>query len=221
MKSYWFRAQAPRRVLAVAKHLGIAADLVEVDLAAGDLKSAEYAALNPNQTAPTLIDGGHVIWESSAIMAYLCIKAGSDMWPAHDATEQVEVLRWLSWNDCQWAPAIGPFYFERIVKPMFALGPPDEDAIQNCLGKFLRYARVLNSHLDGRTHVACGRLTIADFSWRPWRPIGARRKYRCGGFRRSSRGLSGSSNSRPGAIRGPSNLRDAGGLGIAPSQLQA
>ena len=96
-------------------------------------------------------------------MAYLCIKAGSDMWPAHDATEQVEVLRWLSWNDCQWAPAIGPFYFERIVKPMFALGPPDEDAIQNCLGKFLRYARVLNSHLDGRTHVACGRLTIADF----------------------------------------------------------
>ena len=163
VKIYWFKAQAPRRVLAVAKHLGIVADLVEVDLAAGDLRSAEYAALNPNQTAPTLIDGGHVIWESSAIMAYLCIKAGSDMWPAHNATEQVEVLRWLSWNDCQWAPAIGPFYFERIVKATFALGPPDEDAIQNCLGKFLRYAKVLNSHLDGRTHVACERLTIADF----------------------------------------------------------
>lgn len=163
MKIYWFRAQAPRRVLAVAKHLGIAADLVKVDLAAGDLKSAEYAALNPNQTAPTLVDGDEFIWESSAIMAYLCVKAASDMWPARNAAEQVEVLRWLSWNDCQWAPAIGPFYFERIVKATFSLGPPDPVAIQNCVEKFMRYARVLNSHLAGRTHVACGRLTIADF----------------------------------------------------------
>ncbi len=36
-------------------------------------------------------------------MAHLCIKAGSDMWPLENAAEQVEVLRWLSWNDCHWA----------------------------------------------------------------------------------------------------------------------
>jgi glutathione S-transferase len=27
----------------------------------------------------------------------------------------------------------------------------------------MRYARVLDGHLDGHTHAACGRLTIADF----------------------------------------------------------
>jgi glutathione S-transferase len=48
--------------------------------------------------APTLVDGDAVLWESSAIMAYLCVKAVSDMWPRTRPVEQVEVLRWLSWK---------------------------------------------------------------------------------------------------------------------------
>ena len=75
---------------------------------AGGLKSPDYVALNPNMKAPTLVDGEVVLWESSAIMAYLCAQAGSDLWPTSYPGEQVEVLRWLSWNDCHWAPAVGP-----------------------------------------------------------------------------------------------------------------
>ncbi len=137
MKIYWIKAQAPLRVLALVKHLGIDADLVQLDLMAGGLKSADFARLNPNVKVPALVDGDVVLWEASAIMAYLCIKTGSDMWPAHSPAEQVEVLRWLSWSDCHWSPAVGPFYFEHVVKATFGIG--------------------------GRTYVACGRLTIADF----------------------------------------------------------
>jgi glutathione S-transferase len=82
MIMYWIRAQAPRRVLALAKHLGVEAEFVELDLMGGGLREAAYAALNPNMKAPTLVDGDLVLWESSAIMTHLCIKAGSDMWPA-------------------------------------------------------------------------------------------------------------------------------------------
>lgn len=32
MRIYWIKAQAPRRVLALAKHLGIKAELVEMDV---------------------------------------------------------------------------------------------------------------------------------------------------------------------------------------------
>ena len=85
MKIYWIKAQAPRRVLALVKYLGIEAEFVEVDLMAGGLKAPDYAAMNPNKKAPLLIDGDKVLWESSAIMAYLCIKAGSDLWPAQNA----------------------------------------------------------------------------------------------------------------------------------------
>ena len=130
MKVYWFRAQAPQRVLALVKHLGLEAEFVEVDLMAGGLKTPEYAALNPNMKAPTLVDGDLVLWEASAIMAHLCIKAGSDMWPAHDPAEQVEVLRRLSWNDCHWAGAVAPFYFEHIVKATFGMGPADTEFIE-------------------------------------------------------------------------------------------
>jgi glutathione S-transferase len=163
MKIYWIKAQAPRRVLALVKHLGIDAELVEVDLSAGGLKAPDYVALNPNMKAPTLVDGDQVLWESSAIMAYLCIKAGSDMWPAHHAAEQAEVLRWLSWNDCHWSPAVAPFYFEHVVKATFGLGPPDRALLKSSVAALQKYATVLDGHLTDRNYVACARLTIADF----------------------------------------------------------
>ncbi|HKS97491.1 MAG TPA: glutathione S-transferase N-terminal domain-containing protein, partial [Terriglobia bacterium] len=124
MRVYWIKAQAPRRVLALIKHLGLEAEFVEINRRHGGMKTSEYAALNPNMKAPTLIDDGLVLWEASAIMAHLCVKAGSDMWPARNPAEQVEVLRWLSWCDHHWSPAVGPFYFEHVVKPTFGIGTP-------------------------------------------------------------------------------------------------
>jgi glutathione S-transferase len=163
MKIYWFEAQAPRRVLALIKHLKIDAELIEVDMMAGGLKAPDYVALNPNMKAPTLVDGEIVLWESSAIMAHLCVQAGSDMWPAREPGEQVEVLRWLSWNDQHFAPAVGPFYFEHIVKATFGLGEPDRPSLAGKIPALQRYAKVLDAHLANRSHPACGRLTIADF----------------------------------------------------------
>jgi glutathione S-transferase len=163
MKIYWIKAQAPRRVLALAQHLGIDAEFVELDLMGGGLKTPAYAALNPNMKVPTLVDGGTVIWEASAIMAYLCNKAGSDMWPAQNPADQVEVLRWLSWNDGHWSPAVAPFYFEHVVKPTFGIGQPDTDSLKAKVADLLRFGKVLDGHLEGRDYAACGRLTIADF----------------------------------------------------------
>jgi len=85
------------------------------------------------------------------------------MWPAHNPAEQVDVLRWLSWNDGHWSVAVAPFYFEYIVKTTFGMGPPNEELLQASVADFEKFAKVLNGHLSGRTYVACGRLTIADF----------------------------------------------------------
>jgi glutathione S-transferase len=150
-------------VLALIKHLGVKAEFVEVDMMGGGFKAPDYVALNPNMKAPTLVDGDLVLWEASAIMAHLCIKQGSDMWPASDPLQQVEVLRWLSWNDCHWAPAVGPFYFHHIVKATFAMGEPDREQLKPKVADLVKFARVLDGHLQGRRYAACGRLTIADF----------------------------------------------------------
>jgi glutathione S-transferase len=164
MKIYWIRAQAPRRVLALVKHLGIDAEFIDANPRTGMLKTPEYAALNPNKKAPTLVDGDFVLWESNAIMAYLCIRAGSDMWSAHNPAEQVELVRWLGWNDVHWDPAVSPFYFEHVVKATFGIGPPDRESLVTKTANLARYAGVLDGHLAGRDYVACDRLTIADFA---------------------------------------------------------
>ncbi len=163
MKIYWFKAQAPLRVLALAKHLGINAETVEVDMMSGGLRTPEYLGLNANAKAPTLVDGETVIWESAAIMAYLCVKAGSDMWPSTNPSEQVEMLRWLTWGDAHWSPAVAPYYFEHIVKPTFNIGLPDPANYENTQSTLDRYASLLDSHMSQRAYVALDRLSIADF----------------------------------------------------------
>jgi glutathione S-transferase len=163
MQIYWIKAQAPRRVLALVKYLGLEAELIEMDLMGGTMKLPNYVALNPNMKAPTLVDGDFVLWEAFAIMAHLCIKVGSDMWPAHNPAEQVEVLRWLSWNDHHWSQVVAPFYFEHVVKQTFNIGEPDRSALKDKADALAGYAKVLDDHLAKRSYVACGRLTIADF----------------------------------------------------------
>lgn len=164
MKLYWFKAQAPRRVLALIKHLGLDVETIELDLMGGELSRPEFAAMNPNKKAPLLVDGDLQLWESSAIMAHLCIQSGSDLWPSQNPREQVDVLKWLAWNDSHWAPAVGQFYFEFIVKPTFRIGEPNREAIAPKQKDFRKYAGVLNEHLADHSHVACSRLTIADFA---------------------------------------------------------
>ena len=81
-----------------------------------------------------------------------------------DPAEQVEVLRWLSWNDCHWSTAVAPFYFEHVVKATFGIGPPDKASLPAHVPELERYAKVLDGHLTHRNFIACERLTIADFA---------------------------------------------------------
>ena len=163
MKLYWIKAQAPHRVLAVIKHLGLDVECIHLDATTGEHKKPPYSDINPNKKVPTLVDGDTVLWEASAIMAYLCIKAGSDMWPYANPAEQVEVLRWLSWNDCHWNAAVGPYYLEHVVKKTFGMGPPDLEALAPKAKELARLASILNNHLEGRDWVALDRVSIADF----------------------------------------------------------
>ena len=175
MQIYWIKAQAPRRVLALVKHLGLEVELIEMDLMGGAMNTPDYVALNPNMKAPTLVDGGLVLWESSAIMAHLCVLAGSDMWPAHHPAEQVEVLRWLSWNDCHWTLAVSPFYFEHVVKPTFNIGKLDASALEGKGDAVRRYAKVLDGHLE-TAELRClpKGSPSPTFSWLRWLPIGGK-----------------------------------------------
>jgi glutathione S-transferase len=162
MKIFWFESVNPRKVCSVAKHLGVAADYEHVNLKRGAHKEAEFLGINPNGRVPALVDGDLKLWESAAICAYLAGTARSDLWPT-DVRAQAEILKVVSFHVAHMMPTFGPFYFEHYVKTLLGLGAPDTAKLEALTPQFHSVARILDGLLDGRTHLACGRLTIADF----------------------------------------------------------
>lgn len=57
---------------AVLREIGCPFEMVRVDTAKGENRTSEYLALNPNHRVPTLVHGDRVIYESAAILLYLC-----------------------------------------------------------------------------------------------------------------------------------------------------
>lgn len=162
MKLYYSETLSPRKACAVAKYLEMPVEFVHVDLGKGQNRAPEYLALNPNAKVPTLVDGERVIWEANAIMCYLADKAGGDLWPARD--RQVDIVRWLSWSSEHFTRHGGTLYFEYIIKPLFGMGEPDAESVDEATKWFKRNAQVLEAHLEERQWLLDDTLTVADFA---------------------------------------------------------
>jgi len=162
MKLYYAETMNPRKACAVAKYLGSPVEYVRVDLSKGEHRKPEFLALNPNGKVPLLMDGDLHLWESTAIMAHLAVKAGSDLWPS-EATRQVEVLRWLSWDISHFSRHGGTLYFEHHIKPFLGLGDVNAAAVEEATGFYKRFANVLDAHLAKHEYLVGDKLSIADF----------------------------------------------------------
>ena len=114
-----------RAATLAALQLKAPVELVFVDLAKGEQREPEYLKLNPNHRVPVLEDDGFHLWESRAIMQYLADKTpGQTVYPA-EARARADVNRWLFWCGQHFAPAIGIYFWENLVKPMIGRGAPD------------------------------------------------------------------------------------------------
>jgi glutathione S-transferase len=151
-----------RKVLAVAKHVGVELELQTLDFTKGEHRAPEFLALNPNGKVPVLVDGDLHLWESNAIMAYLAGQQDTELWPKSAA--RYDILRWQYWQLGHWGPAIDTVTYERVLKPAMGIGEPDEGKIAQGLKDFDRYAKVLDRHLEGRSFLVGDGLTLADFA---------------------------------------------------------
>jgi glutathione S-transferase len=149
-------------VRAVAAHLGIPLELQFIDLTKP--RTADYLAINPTGRTPTLVDGDFTLAESNAIMQYLASRKPNSLWP-DDARSRADITRWQSWQLAHWgAEACQPLTFQRLVKKILNLGPPDEAVLAKGTETFHREARMLDAHLAKQTYVVGNALTLADFS---------------------------------------------------------
>jgi len=135
--------------------LGLDATLVDVDLAAGEHKQAEFLAKNRFGQVPVLEDGDVVIADSNAILVYLAGQYdASTTWLPGDPVAAAQVQRFLSTAAGQIVS--GPAA-ARLVN-VFGANLDHQRAIavaHNVLG-------VLESHLDGRAWLVGNHPTIAD-----------------------------------------------------------
>ena len=150
------------KVRAVAAQLGLALDCELVDLTKP--RTPDYLALNPAGRTPTLVDGDFVLWESNAIMQYLAGRAANALWP-NDARLRADIMRWQSWQLAHWSKdACEPLIFQRLVKALLNLGPPDAAILAKGTETFHREARLLDAHLANRSYLVGSGITLADFS---------------------------------------------------------
>jgi glutathione S-transferase len=95
---FWDRGSANMAPHAVLREIGCPFELIRVDISRAENRDPAYLALNPNARVPTLVHGDRVIYESAAILMYLC-EAHPDarLMPPPGAPQRGAFLQWLFW----------------------------------------------------------------------------------------------------------------------------
>ena len=97
MKLYYSpKSGHSHRVRLFLSLIGAPFDLIEVDLAARQHKSAGFLKMNAFGQVPVLEDDGVAIADSNAILVYLARKFDRTDWYPDDALGAARVQRWLS-----------------------------------------------------------------------------------------------------------------------------
>ncbi|CAG2106563.1 unnamed protein product [Medioppia subpectinata] len=148
---------ASRAVYMTVRQLKLDVNFKPIDLAAGQQLKPEFIAINPLHTVPTINDDGFALWESRAIMQYLCNRYAPDstLYPK-DPKQRALVDRSLNF-DLTFLNQI-----EDVVSPpLFSGTQPSADkvtALNNSLKNLDQVLIKQNRYLVG------DQLTLADLS---------------------------------------------------------
>lgn len=135
--------------------LGLEAELIDVDLAAGAHKQPDFLNKNIFGQVPVLEDGSITIADSNAILIYLATRYDQDhRWLPVEAVAAAEVQRFLSVAAGQIAH--GPAAARLVT--VFGADLDHSQAMDTAHALF----RVLETHLDGRDWLAADHATLAD-----------------------------------------------------------
>jgi len=134
--------------------LGIEHELIQVDLAAAEHKSAEFLKLNRFGQVPVLVDGDTTIADSNAILVYLARKSGKTDWLPQTPALEAAVQRWLS-------VAAGEIAFGPAAARLITVFGAKYNA-EELIARAHRILTLIDEELAGREFIAQPHPTIAD-----------------------------------------------------------
>ncbi len=144
------------KVSVALEEMGLAYEVVRVDLAKGEQKQPAFLALNPNGRVPVLVDDGFPIMESGAILLHLAEKTGQ-LIPA-DPRGRSRVVQWLMFQ----MGGVGPMMGQANV--FFRYFP---EKIPAAIARYQGEGRRLFAVLDGqlaKSEYLAGDYSIADIA---------------------------------------------------------
>ena len=78
--------------------LGIEYQKISINVSAGENRTHEFLAMNPNGQMPVMVDDSTVIYDSAAILSYLAKKYAEEAWFPMAPLEFARVIRWLTFE---------------------------------------------------------------------------------------------------------------------------
>ena len=149
-----------RKVLWCADELGLQYEREDWGMPGRDPKVPEFLALNPNAQVPVILDDGFVLWESGAILRYLCdSRDGASLWP-REQKERAIVDQWLTWQVAEMHPQWS-YAMQALLRK--TPGFDDEAQIARSIAGWTTKMAILDERLaDTGSYVAGSTFTIAD-----------------------------------------------------------
>ncbi|MGJ4928493.1 glutathione S-transferase family protein [Bradyrhizobium sp. HKCCYLS2038] len=151
-----------QKVLWCLDELDIAYERIDAGMQFGRNNEPDYLAMNPNGRIPTLVEGDFVLWESNAIMRYLCLSHGGNtpLYPSLPR-QRATIERWLDWTLSAVQPIERPLFWGLVRTPA---EQRDMSALQKAADEAAVMWRILDAHLAGRTFVEAETFTLADIA---------------------------------------------------------
>ena len=146
-------------VIWTANELGLKYALQLAGGSFGKLDTQQYAQINPNRMIPAIRDGNFALWESLAIVRYLCDHYGADNLSPADPQTRAIADQWMEWSASKaFAPVI--YLFFATVRTQ----PADRDLAKIAVlrDEANEALIILDAHLADRPYVCGDRFTMGD-----------------------------------------------------------
>ena len=156
-----------RKVLFLLAEKGARAELVHVDLFAGEHKSAAHVARHPFGVIPVLDDDGFVLFESRAMLRYLDDTLEGPRLTPSAPRAVARMQQWLSVDQSYVAPHVRALAMQRIVRKHEGL-EPDAAAVDAAEAALAHALRVVDAALASDPFLAGDALSLADVSMLPY-----------------------------------------------------
>ena len=148
-----------QKVTWLCEELSIPNEREDFGGAFANTKDSHYLSLNPNSRVPTIIEDDFVLWESNAIVRYLCNNySAGDMAPA-DPRAYADADRWMDWLQTTVLAPITVIFWGLVRTPE---AERDLAAIEAARESMIPIWKILDERLTGRDYIMGDRLTMAD-----------------------------------------------------------